>query len=112
MILRREPALWATLAYAIIANISAFIFHFNVTQEGTLNAVVAAGLGLVVTLNTRDGWGATALGFVKAIIAAAIAFGLHWAPEQQAIFMTLAAAIVAMFIRTQVFAKVPPPPTT
>jgi hypothetical protein len=37
-----------------------------------------------------------------------VGFGLHWSADHQAVVMAAAAALVAMFVRTQVTAPVQP----
>jgi hypothetical protein len=110
LILKREPAWWAAFASALIMNVSAFWLHLTVTQQGVLNGLVLAILGVAVALMTHDGWFAAALGFIKAILAVGFAFGLHWSPEQQSVVMTLLTTLAAGYTRTQAFAPVPPPP--
>jgi intracellular septation protein A len=108
VILRREPALFSALAASVIQLVAAFFVPLSVDQQGILNAVVVAILGLATTIMLKsDGISAAALGLVKALIALGIAFGLAWSPEQQAVAMSLAAALSAMFVRTQEVAPVP-----
>jgi hypothetical protein len=104
----REPALWLALLSSLIMITSAFFLTLTVEQQGVLNAVSVALFGLLTAFSVeKDGIQAAVLGFLKAVLAVGIAFGLHWAPDKQAIVMTLAAGIVAMFVRTQVTAPVP-----
>ena len=106
----REPALIAALATSAIAMFSAFVLPLSIGQQGVLNAVVVAVLGLVTAVVLRsDGVSAAVLGLVKAVVAVGIAFGLAWSPETQAIAMSFAAAVTGMFIRTQ---EVAPEPAT
>jgi hypothetical protein len=104
----REPALWSALAGAIVYFLGAFVFHLSAGQESVLIAVAAAGLGLIVAWMTHDGQSAAILGFVKAGIALALGFGLKLDADHQAILLSFAAAIVGMFVRTQVTAPVGP----
>lgn len=104
----REPALWAAFATSAIAMFSAFVLPLSIDQQGVLNAVVVAVLGLVTAAVLRtDGISAAVLGLVKAILAVGIAFGLAWEPATQAVVMTFAAAVTAMFVHTQETAPVP-----
>lgn len=108
MILGREPALWAGLAKATILTIATFVFPLSIDQQGTLNAVVAAVLGLVVAFAVSAEKAVPfLLGLLEAIIAVAISFGANIPPTSQLVIMGLAAAVVAMFTRTQVVAPVP-----
>jgi hypothetical protein len=98
--LGREPALWMSLAGSAIMFFSAFVFPLTAEQQGTLNAVVTAAFGVATAyLVASDGMQAAILGFIKGILALAIAFGWHLAPEQQVIIMTLASALSALFVR-------------
>lgn len=108
MLIRREPALWFALFAIIIKVVCAFWVHVSITQQSLINAAVAALFGIVVAISVHDGVGAAILGFAQATIALAVGLGLHWAPDQQALIMSLIAALVAMFVRTQVAATVGP----
>lgn len=109
MILKREPAWWAAVLSALFMTISAFFLHLSPEAQGAVSALILAILGFVVALMTHDGWAAAALGLIKAIISVALAFGLHWSADQQAVVMSLLAAISAGYVRTQATAPVPPP---
>lgn len=108
----RDPALWAALFASAISALGTFVFHFSVDQEGALNTVFAASMGLVVWAVTKDGAPALILGLAKALILAAAAWHFNMPADQQTILMTLLSAIVAAFVRTQVGAPVPPPVET
>lgn len=102
----RDPALWAALFASAMSTLGTFVFHFSVDQEGALNSVFAAAMGIVVWIVTKDGAPALILGFAKALILAAAAWHFNLPTDQQTILMTLLAAVVAMFVRTQVTAPV------
>lgn len=104
----REPALWGALFASLISALGTFVFHFSVDQEGALNGIVAAGIGVVVWRVTHDGSPALILGFVKAVLVAAAAWHFNLPPDKQTILLALLSAIVAMFVRTQVSAPVAP----
>jgi hypothetical protein len=103
----REPALWAAFAAVAIKLIAAFFINLSADQQATLNAVVAAGLGLFVAFVVRDGVEAAVLGFAQAALSLAIGFGLHLSADRQAVLMSLIAVAVSMFVRTQATAPVP-----
>ncbi len=105
----REPALWAGLANAVIYVLGALVFHLSARTESLLIAVTAAVLGVIVAWQTRDGLSAAILGLAKALLALVLGFGLKVNPDQQAALLTLVAALVAMFVRTQATAPVPAP---
>lgn len=108
----RDPALWAALFASAISALGTFAFHFSIDQEGALNGVFAAAMGIVVWAVTKDGAPALILGFAKALILVAAAWHFNIPTDQQTILMTLLSAMVAMFVRTQVGAPVPPPAAT
>ena len=96
----REPALWMALIASAIMFFSGFVFPLTPDQQGTLNAIVVAAFGLFTAWSVAsDGLQAAILGFLKAILALAISFGLNLPSDKQAIIMTLAATVTALFIR-------------
>jgi hypothetical protein len=103
----REPVLWLSLVAIIVKVASAFLIHVSTDQQAVINAAAAAAAGLLVAITTHDGISGAILGVVQALIALGVGFGLRWSPEQQAMVMSLAATLVAMFVRTQVTAPVP-----
>lgn len=107
MKLSRDPALYAGLAAALIQLVSALIFPLSAAQQAGLNAVVVALAGLVTAFWVRrDGQAAAVIGCAQAVISAALYFGLKLSPEGQAAIMAVITTAAAMFIRTQVTAKV------
>lgn len=111
MIASREPALWVALGSIAIKLLSAFFLHLGVEQQSAMNAVVAAVCGLVVAFSTRDGLSAAILGLGQGLLALALGFGLRIDADTQATIMSAIGLGVAMFVRTQVTALVPPPPS-
>jgi hypothetical protein len=109
-ILGREPAYWLALASAAIAFISSAIFPLSTEQQGTLNAVVAAVLGVVTAFALKgEGLVAALVGFFKAALAAGMAFKLHLSPELQSAGMLLIELILTgVLVRPNVIAPVPP----
>ena len=106
LILGREPALWAGLLNAVIYLLGAYTLKLSAEKEAVLVAVVAALLGMWVAWRTHDGVSAAILGFVKAAFALFIGFGGHMTAQQEAQWLAIAAAVVALFVRTQATAKV------
>ncbi len=103
----REPALWLALTAVLIKLVSAFWIDLSIEQQSSLNAIAAAVVGLLIAGIARDGLSAAALGFIQAGIALGIGFGLRIDPDQQALIMSAASAVAAMFVRTQATAPVP-----
>lgn len=109
MRLSRDPALWLGLIAALISAIGAFLFPLTIDQQAVLNAVAVAGAGaLTAFLVRRDGQAAAIVGLAQAVIACGLGFGLNIAPEGQAAIMAVVSTAAAMFVRTQVVAKVDP----
>jgi hypothetical protein len=99
----REPTLWSGLFSSAVMLISAFWFPLTAGQQSVLNAFCTAVFGFLTWwFVARDGSSAAILGLLKTVLALGIAFGLHLSPENQAVVMTFAATVTAMFVRTQV----------
>jgi hypothetical protein len=109
MIFGREPAVVLTVIATGVRLIAAFAFELSTEQQSALNAIIAAGFGLIIAFKVKDGQLPAILGIVQAMIALAIGFGLDIAAEHQALIMSFVGTAVALFVRTQVVAPVPPP---
>lgn len=107
----REPAQLAMLVNVSVACLLAFVIRVNIEQQGAIMAVSTLIMGVVVAAMTHDGLSAAILGMAKAVLSLAIAFGLHWSVDQQALVLSLVAVVTGMFVRTQVVAPVPPGPS-
>lgn len=108
VLFQREPALWLGLIAGVVQFVSAQIFPLTVDQQGALNAVASAVLGVVLAFAVSTDQGVPAiLGLAKALIALGLAFGLHLDPHVQASAMALLELITSFFTRTQVTAPVP-----
>jgi len=103
----REPALVLGLIAAAIQLFSATLLPLSVDQQGVLNAVAVAAIGLATAAAVSADKAAPAiLGLVQAVLACALAFGLDVAPETQGAVMAFVTALVSAFVRTQVSAPV------
>lgn len=105
----REPAMWAAAIGSLVSLFSAYVLHLTTDQAGAVNGVVSLILGITVAVMTHDGLSAAILGLIKGLVIVALAWHLNISADNQAIIYTAASALVAMFVRTQVTAKVPPP---
>lgn len=102
LIFHREPALWLALVAAVVSLGSNFLLHWTPEQQGVVNAMALAIVGLLTAWSVdRGGLAAAILGVVGAVLALALAFGVHLDATSQATIMSFAAAVVAMFVRTQ-----------
>jgi hypothetical protein len=105
----RDPVVWTNLLAAIVMLAVTFGWHVSPDTQGLINAAAVALAGLVSGWKVAtDGGLALVMGFFKAVIALAVAFGLHWSGEQQLVVMAVVAAVGAAFVRTQVSSGVPP----
>lgn len=104
----REPALWLALVAALVMA-AGLAFHLSSDAQAGLNAAAVAVVGVITAATVHDGVSAAVLGLVKALVALVLAFGLHLSPDWQVAILTLAAAVTAMFVRTQATAPVPAP---
>ncbi|MGA5820792.1 hypothetical protein ACPC54_23365 [Kitasatospora sp. NPDC094028] len=107
-ILGREPALWLTLIAVAVKAVAAFGLHVTDSQQAAINAAAAAIVGVAVAVIVHDGLSAALLGAVQSVVALAVGLGLHLRADQQAVVMSLVAAGVGMWTRTQVTAPVAP----
>lgn len=106
----REPAVIMAFIASAIAVFSSFIFPLSDTQQGVLNAADYAIFGFITAaLVAKEKLLPATTGLAKALIAVALAFGLHWTPEQQGLVLSLVATAAALLgVRPQVVASVPP----
>lgn len=103
----RDPVVWTTAIAALVQFLSAFVFHASVLQEGVIAAVALAVFGVIGAVALHDGtWAAALIALAKAGIALGLAYGLAWAPEQQATVMFAVQALLALFVRGQVTAPI------
>lgn len=103
----RDPLAWTAAIAAAVQFISAFLIPVSIEQQGVIAAVAIAIFGFIGAAKLHDGtWAAAAVVTVKALIALGIAFGLHWAPEQQATIMVAVQAVLTLLVREQVTAPV------
>lgn len=105
---RREPALILGFIAAAVQLVSAFVLPLTDAQQGVLNALAIAVAGLLTAVAVRsDQLAPAVLGVVQAALALGLAFGWSLSPENQSVIMAFVAALVSMFVRTQVAAPVP-----
>jgi len=105
----REPAAIVAFAAVVIKLVAAFGVNLSTDQQAVLNAVVAAAVGLAVAVMAHDALAAPVYGLAQAALALAVGFGLHWSADQQAVVLSFVQVAIAMFLRTQVTAKMPQP---
>jgi nicotinamide riboside transporter PnuC len=107
----REPAVLLAGVAAVVSLLGAFVFHLSVDQQGVLNGLAAAVVGLLTAWSLKDGSLMTAIvGLVKAVLYVAVAWHLHVSAENQALILAAVSPLLALIgIRPQVVASVPGP---
>jgi len=107
-LMNREPAAFiSAVAAVMLAVIALFPLREGVTAA--LDAVVIAGGGVLVAFAVnKDGQLAAILGFVRAGLALGLILGLALTETQQTLILAAAEALVGLFLRTQVEAKMTP----
>lgn len=107
----REPAMILAFLASAVMIFATFVYPLSSEQQGAINAVALASVGIITMFAVEaDGGLALIVGLAKAIIALAISFGLHWAPETQAVVMSFVTVTAQLFVRTQVTAPTPASP--
>lgn len=105
MLFGREPAALAAVVRAGIALLAAFFVPLSLEQQGALNAVTAAVLGLIVAFTVKAEKALPLLlGLVEAVVYLAVSFGWQVTAERQALIVAFAAAVVAVWTRDRVTA--------
>lgn len=103
----REPALLLGLVASAVQLFSAIVLPLTVEQQGVLNAVAVAIVGVVTAVAVSSEKGAAAVvGLAQAVLALALAFGWAASPEVQGAVMAFVTAIASAYVRTQVSAPV------
>lgn len=103
LLFHREPAIILGFVSAVVALGSNFVFGWSPDQQGVINAVAAALVGLATAWSVdRGALAAAIMGLTSAALALGISFGLHVDAAGQAVVMSFVAAAVGMFVRTQV----------
>lgn len=106
-IFNRDPILILGLLYTALVCASAFGVPITPAQQVAINAVGAAGIGVLGAFCVaKDKAVPAIIGLLKTVIALALAYGMNLTLGQQTGVMAFAGAIGAMFTRTQVTANV------
>ena len=105
----REPAMLLHVLVAALSLASSTFLHLTVEQQGAVNAAISAILGLVVAIKVKGGtWVAALLALAQALIAVALAWKFHLAPDVQAGVLTLVAVVGGYATRQVVVAPQAP----
>ncbi len=109
MIFGREPAVLAAAAKGILAVLCLTVFTgVSDDAQTAINALVAVVLGAVVAWQVaKEKALPFIVGIVEAAVYVAVAFGVDISPQIQAALLVAVGAVVAVFTRDRVTAKVP-----
>jgi nicotinamide riboside transporter PnuC len=103
----RDPVLIMGIVSATVMFVSSLVFPLTIDEQGILNLIAAAVLGLIGAFSVgKEKVAAAVVVLFKTLIAAALAFGLHFPPEVQGSVMAFVVALLSFYTRTQVVAKV------
>lgn len=104
----REPALILALVAAVVQAVSAFGFTLTPDQQGVINALAVAVVGVVTGVIVKgDSLLPSLTGGFQALLALLLAFGLDFTSEQQSTVMLLVTTVLAIVVRDRVIAPVP-----
>jgi hypothetical protein len=110
-ILGREPVYWLTAVAVLLKLVAAYGIDVSDNQQATINAVLAAAVGIASAVVLKSGALAAAiLNFGQAGIALFVAFGLNMDAHQQGLIMSGIATVLALVLHEQVTAPVPTVP--
>ncbi|MEU6168100.1 hypothetical protein [Streptomyces tanashiensis] len=104
----REPV-YLLAFIAIVLKLSA-AYGLDVTgeQQGAIMAVLSLAVALATAVVLRTGAAAAAIvNLAQGVLALFLAFGLHMAAEEQALWMMAVEGAVALVLRREVTAPVP-----
>lgn len=105
----REPIKLLTFVLALCDLLSMTFFHFTVPQQAAVNSALAILVGVLGALMVSVEKTLPLIsGFVQAVLACVLAFGLVLDSNTQASIMAFTAAATGMWLRTQVVAPVGP----
>lgn len=108
----REPALWVGVLAVLAQWVPPIIMTLSPGVASIVNAAIVAVAGaLTAYLVHSDKLAPAIMGAVQAVLALGLGLGLHLPQDIQAEVMAAITALVAAYVRTQVFAVVPPRPS-
>lgn len=103
----REPVYWLTAIAITLKLAAAYGLDVSDTEQGAINACLAAAVGIATAIVLKTGAVAAAiLNFGQAGIALFVAFGLHETADRQALTMSTIGAVLALVMHQQVTAPV------
>lgn len=107
----REPVYILGFLAAAIQALSAFGLEVSQETQTAVNAVAAAVVGVISAIVLKNGaLGAALLNFAQAGMALFVGLGLDWSADDQAKWMALVSAGVALYLHEKVTAPIPAVP--
>lgn len=104
----REPALILGFIAAAVQSLFAFGVNVSPGVQTAINAIAAAVVAVISAIVLKNGaLGASLMQLATAGMALVVGLGLDWSTERQGWVMSLVAAGIALFTRTQVEAPIP-----
>ncbi|MFC9700938.1 hypothetical protein ACFTWD_09630 [Streptomyces sp. NPDC056943] len=107
-ILGREPVYILAFVAIVLKLSAAYGLDVTIEQQGAIMAVLSLAVALATAVVLRTGAAAAAIvNLAQGMLALFLAFGLHMAAEQQALWMMAVEGAVALALRREVTAPVP-----
>lgn len=107
-ILGRDQVAWLAAVAAVFQVVTAYGFDVSGHVQGIVSAVVIFVFAVANAIHVHDGVIALVVGIMNALFALFTAFNLHMTADQQTLWVGAVTAVLALFVRTQVTAPVPP----
>ncbi|MEV5977477.1 hypothetical protein [Streptomyces sp. NPDC052114] len=105
----REPVYILAVIAIGLKLAAAYGLDVNEDQQALINAVLACAVAVASAVVLKTGAvGAAILQLASALLALFLGFGLELSAEEQAGWMSLVAAVLALFEHREVTAPVPP----
>ncbi|REF00056.1 hypothetical protein [Thermomonospora umbrina] len=106
-ILGRDPAAWLALVAVGVQFLVAWGVDLSEAQQAGVNAVATMGMGLAIAwVVARDKVIPAAAGLLTAVLQLGVSFGWDIDQDQIATAGALLTAVLALYLRTQVTARV------
>lgn len=97
----REPVAWTTLIEAVLMVAGVQFFDWSVEKVAVVVVCVNALFGIYTAYVTKDAMLGVIVGAVKALITAAIAFGVNVPDDRAALYIALVTAAVGFWQRSE-----------
>ncbi|MFE5591435.1 hypothetical protein [Streptomyces sp. NPDC056549] len=103
----REPVYILAFVAIVLKLSAAYGLDVSIEQQGAIMAVLSLAVALATAVVLRTGAAAAAIvNLAQGLLALFLAFGLHMAAEEQALWMMAVEGAVALVLRREVTAPV------